>query len=128
MDGETSTSSSRTTAGHRLYRLQNLQSARIYFKEDDPHAAQVNDLRARLFNMEGITLSKDRTKSVSLEEIGASLQSVPDKARYEASLERARRTKLELSQLNSAAVEEDWMVVNDTVLKILMDKKAFVMT
>ena len=75
--------------------------------------------------MEGITLSKDRTKRVSLESIADSLQTVPDKARYEASLERARRTKLMLNKLNFDAVEDAWMVVNDTVLQILMDEEAF---
>ena len=38
---------------------QNLESAQIYFlKEDDPDPAQAHDLRARLFDMEGIALSK----------------------------------------------------------------------
>ena len=125
MDAETSTTSSRSTAGHRLYRKQNLRSARIYFNRTDPAPPELLDLQARLLNTEEITLPSSGWKPVSLEIIAHGLQPVSDRARYEACLKRAQQIKSALDNHDFDEVEDAWMEVNDTVLQILMKDVAF---
>lgn len=125
MDADTSTTSTRSTAGHRLYRTQNLRSARIYFKRTDTAPPEVLDLQATLLNTEEITLPNFGLKPGSLEVVAQALRSASDQARYEACLRRARQVKSAVDKQNSDAVEDKWMVLNDTVLQILMNEEAF---
>lgn len=126
MDAGTSSTSTRSTAGHRLYRKQNLQSARIHFKKNEPAPPEVLELQAMLFNTEGISLPLNiRYQSASLESIAQGLQPGPEKARYEACLQSAQEIKSSLDRHDSDAAEEMWMKVNDQVVQILMDGDDF---
>ena len=126
MDAETPSTSSRSTAGHRLYRTHNLESAEIYFKRPRPAPAKVLDLRARLFGTEGNTLrSHYGLNPVSLAVVDVALLPSSGKATYEACLARARLIQSALDTHDFDAVEEDWMDVNNMVLQILINEQAF---
>ena len=131
MAASMSTASSRSSADHRLFREQNLQSAGIYFfKLNDPAPAELLDLRASLLNTEGITWASGAAglTPVSLQSVADGLQPGPEKARYEACMETARQTRSALDKHDFAAVEALWLKVNDIVLQILMEESAFKQT
>ena len=131
MATSTSTPSSSSCAGHRLYRDQNLQSAGIYFfKPNDPAPAELLDLQASLLNTQGISWPNRAAymMPVSLEVVASGIQPGPEKARYEACMERARQTRSALDEEVFAWVEMDWLELNATVLQTLLKEKAFKQT
>lgn len=125
----TASSSSRSSANHRLFRERNLSSANIFFlNANDPAPAQINELRAKLINMEGVDTPNagDRymlNLAMSLETL--QFQAGPERARFEACVPLARQAQLALNKHRFAAVESKWMKVNETLLQLLVKDDAF---
>ena len=125
----TASTSSSSTANHRLYRELNLRSANIYFFDaKDPAPAQITKLQARLLDMEGADASSAGNRymlfpSVSFETL--QFRPGPEKPRFEACLAVALRAQDALNKQRFAAVESNWMKVNETLLQLLVNDDAF---
>ena len=129
MSSITASSSSRSSANHRLFRERNLSSANIFFfNANDQAPAQIIELRARLLNMEGANTPNagDRymlTLAMTFETL--QFQPGPERARFEASIPLARQAQLARNKHRFAAVESKWMKVNETLLELLINHDAF---
>lgn len=125
-----STTSSRSSANHRTFRDDNLESAEIRFlKPNDPTPVEITELGACLLNTDGLDLSIAIGGFISpqppLGILASCIHPGPEKARYEACLSRAEQGQLALNDQRFDAVKLQWMSVNQILLQVLMQDNAF---